>query len=52
MDQLGDLATSLLPKDSLFKADINDAYYHLRIRGADQWHLAFAVDRRSTCRCV
>lgn len=44
MDQLGDLATSLPPKESLLKADISDAYYHLRIRGADQWRLEFAID--------
>lgn len=43
MDQLGDLAAVLVPKDSLFKADISDAYYHLRLRKSDQGRLAFRI---------
>jgi hypothetical protein len=43
MDQLADLSPSLRPNDCLFKADIRDAYYHLRLRSADQLYLAFRV---------
>jgi hypothetical protein len=35
MDQLADLSPSLRPDDCLFKADIKDAYYHLRLRRVD-----------------
>lgn len=44
MDQLGDLVAVLRPRDSLFKADITDAYYHLRLRKTDQMKLSFYVD--------
>lgn len=44
MDQLGDLAAVLHPRDRLFKADITDAYYHLRLRRSDQERLSFMVD--------
>ena len=44
MDQLGDLAASLNPGDSLFKADLKDGYYHLRIRQQDQLRLAFELN--------
>ena len=44
MDQLGDLAAVLGPGDVLFKADISDAYYHLRIRSCDRELLAFQVE--------
>ena len=43
MDQLGDLASVLRPQDCLFKADISDAYYHLRLRRCDQELLAFRI---------
>jgi hypothetical protein len=43
MDQLADLSPSLRPDDCLLKADIKDAYYHLRLRSADQLYLAFRV---------
>ena len=46
MDQLGDLAAVLNPRDALFKADISDAYYHLRIRPCDRQRLAFQVGGR------
>lgn len=44
MDQLGDLAAVLKPNDSLFRAEISDAYYHLRIRACDRELLAFKVE--------
>jgi ribonuclease HI len=43
MDQLSDLAPTLRREDCLFKADIKDAYYHLRLRKEDQHYLAFSV---------
>lgn len=43
MDQLADLVSVLQPKDSLFKADITDAYYHLRLRSSDQMKLTFQI---------
>ncbi len=43
MDQLADLAAQIRPGDSLFKADIQDAYYHLRLRPRDRLRLAFVV---------
>jgi hypothetical protein len=45
MDQLHDLAPALRRGDCLFKADIRDAYYHLRLRKEDQLYLAFSVER-------
>jgi hypothetical protein len=44
IDQLSDLAPSLRRDDCLFKADIQDAYYHLRLRNEDQLYLSFSVD--------
>jgi hypothetical protein len=44
MDQLSDLAPSLRRDDCLFKAEIQDAYYHLRLRKEDQLYLSFSVD--------
>jgi hypothetical protein len=32
MDTLADLAPQLRPGNSLIKADVSDAYYHLRLR--------------------
>lgn len=46
MDQLGDLAVVLAPKDCLFRDDISDAYYHLQLRKCDQERLAFRVGSR------
>jgi Reverse transcriptase (RNA-dependent DNA polymerase) len=43
MDQLADLAPSLRRDDCMFKADIKDAYYHLRLRKEDQIYLSFSV---------
>jgi Reverse transcriptase (RNA-dependent DNA polymerase) len=43
MDQLSDLAPTLRREDCMFKADIQDAYYHLRLRKSDQLYLAFSV---------
>jgi hypothetical protein len=43
MDQLSDLSLSLRRDDCLFKADIGDAYYHLRLRKVDQLYLSFCV---------
>jgi hypothetical protein len=43
MDQLADLSPSLCPNDCLFKDDIRDPHYHLRLRSADQLYLAFRV---------
>jgi hypothetical protein len=44
MDQLSDLAPALRRDDCLFKADIKDAYYHLRLRKEDKVYLSFSVD--------
>jgi hypothetical protein len=35
MDTLADLAPQLRPGDALFKADVQDAYCHLRLRRCD-----------------
>jgi Reverse transcriptase (RNA-dependent DNA polymerase) len=43
MDQLSDLAPVLRREDCMFKADIQEAYYHLRLRKSDQFYLAFSV---------
>jgi hypothetical protein len=43
MDQLSDLAPSLRRDYCLFKAKIQDAYYHLRLRKEDQIYLAFSL---------
>ena len=43
VDLLGDLAAVLDPSDILFRAEISDAYYHLRIRGCDRERLTFKV---------
>jgi hypothetical protein len=43
MDQLSDLAPALRRDDCLFKADISDAYYHLRLRKEDQLYLSYSV---------
>jgi hypothetical protein len=43
MDQLSDLSPVLRPEDCLFKADICDAYYHLRLRKEDELYLSFCV---------
>jgi hypothetical protein len=42
-DHLHDLAPSLSRNDSLFKADIRDPHYHLRLRKEDQLYLSFCV---------
>jgi hypothetical protein len=44
MDQLSGLAAVLTPGDHLVKADIKNAYYHLRLRAEDQQRLAFLVE--------
>ncbi|CDF35367.1 transposon Ty3-I Gag-Pol polyprotein-like [Chondrus crispus] len=46
MDQISDLASELRKGDHLFKADIQDAYYHLRVRKVDKMRLAFYVGSR------
>jgi hypothetical protein len=43
MDQLSDLAPTLRRDDCMFKADIKDAYYHLRLRKEDEIYLSFSV---------
>jgi hypothetical protein len=43
MDQLSDLSPVLRREDCMFKADIENAYYHLRLRKSDQLYLAFSV---------
>lgn len=43
MDQLADIAPTLRRDDCLFKADIKDGYYHLRLRRQDQPYLAFSL---------
>jgi hypothetical protein len=44
-DQLSDLAPTLHRDDCLFKADIKDAHYHLRLRKEDQHYLSFSLSR-------
>jgi hypothetical protein len=44
MDQLSDLAPVLRREDYMFKADMQDAYYHLRLRKSDKPYLDFSVD--------
>jgi hypothetical protein len=46
MDTLGDLAPQLHPNDTLFKADVKDAYYHLRLRQCDRDKLLFRIAGR------
>ena len=43
MDQLSDLSPELIRGDHLFKADLTDGYYHLRLRPADGMRLSFFV---------
>jgi hypothetical protein len=43
MDQLSDPSPSLRRDGCLFKADIKDADYHLRLRDADKRLLAFRM---------
>jgi hypothetical protein len=43
MDQVSDLALFLRREDCMFKADIQDAHYHLRLRKSDQLYLDFSV---------
>lgn len=44
MDQLYDVAPELLRGDHLFKADLTNGYYHLRLRRVDGLRLAVFVD--------
>jgi Reverse transcriptase (RNA-dependent DNA polymerase) len=46
MDTLADLAPQLRPGDSLIKADVQDAYYHLRLRRCDRDKLHFQIAGR------
>jgi Reverse transcriptase (RNA-dependent DNA polymerase) len=46
MDTLADLAPQLRPGDSLIKADVQDAYYHLRLRRCDRDKLLFRTAGR------
>jgi hypothetical protein len=43
MDTLADLAPKLKPGDALFKADVQDTYYHLRLRRFDRDKLLFRI---------
>ena len=43
MDHFADLSPSLRQDDFLFKTDIKDAYYHLRLLKSDQLYLKFLV---------
>jgi hypothetical protein len=43
MDKLSDLSPVLRREDCLLKADICDAYYHLRLRKEDELYLSFCV---------
>jgi hypothetical protein len=43
MDQLSDLASTLRRDDCRFKADIKNAYHHLRLHKEDQIYLSFSV---------
>jgi Reverse transcriptase (RNA-dependent DNA polymerase) len=46
MDTLAGLAPQLRPGDALFKADVQDAYYHLRLRRCDRDKLLFRIAGR------
>jgi hypothetical protein len=46
MDTLADLAPQLRPGDSRIKADVQDAYYHLRLRRCDRDKLLFRIAGR------
>jgi hypothetical protein len=46
MDTLSDLAPQLRPGDALFKADVQDVYYHLRLRRCDRDKLLFPIAGR------
>jgi hypothetical protein len=46
MDTLADLAPQLRPGDSLIKADVQDAYYYLRLRRCDRDKLLFRIAGR------
>jgi hypothetical protein len=46
MDTLGDLAPQLQADDVLIKADVKDAYYHLRLRRCDRNKLLFRIAGR------
>jgi hypothetical protein len=46
MDTQADLAPQLRTGDALFKADVQDAYYHLRIRRGDRDKLLFRIAGR------
>jgi hypothetical protein len=43
MDLHSDLAPVLRREDCMFKADIQDAYYHIRLRKSDKLNLAFSI---------
>jgi hypothetical protein len=46
MVTLAGLAPQLRPGDALFKADVQDAYYHLRLRRCDRDKLLFQIAGR------
>jgi hypothetical protein len=46
MDTLADLAPQLKPGNVLFKADVQDAYYYLRLRRCDRDKLLFLIAGR------
>jgi hypothetical protein len=46
MDTLAELAPQLRPGDALFNADVQDAYYHLRLRRCDRGKLLFRITGR------
>lgn len=46
MDQLDHLDPELIKRDNLFKADLKDGYYHLRLRERDNMRLSFFVGDR------
>jgi hypothetical protein len=46
MDTLSDLVPQLRPGDALFKADVQDAYHHLRLRSCDRDKLLFRIAGR------
>jgi hypothetical protein len=46
LDTLADLAPQLRPGDALLKADVKDAYYHLRLRRCKRDKLLFRIAGR------
>lgn len=47
MDELSDLAPELRLGDHLFKVDVSNGYFHLKLRSSNSMHLAFFVGHQA-----